>query len=200
MFKVFLDKLQLNKVNFLQDEMVIIFVDIEGEPAQELSAISMNINTRQITDVYHAYAYTDQPDEWSRCHIHGLNQTFLKENGFSDESTLVSDFKRWIQSKDVLATFANNPMKEIEILKLPVQDIGLPQWTDRFQLTSYQTALAFKRKRVPVFNATCNSNAHNKFRYFPVYRNTQTELIKKDFGHHCSLYDVFSLYLHYVLD
>ena len=180
--------------------MTIIFVDIEGEPGQESSAIAMNANTREITAVYHAYAYTDEPDDWSRCHVHGLSQTFLKENGFSNEAALVSDFKRWFRNKDVLVALANNPQKEIRILKLPVKDIGLPQWTDRYQLTSYQTALAFKRKRVPVFNTMCNSEAHNKFRYFPSYRNTETELIKKDFGHHCSLYDVFSLYLHYVLD
>ena len=179
--------------------MTIVFVDIEGEPAQELSAICMSANTRKIFSVYHGYAYSNT-DDWSRRHVHGLNPTFLKENGFSDETTLVADFKRWIRGKDVLVIFANNPMREIEVLKLPVKDIGLPQWTERVEFISHQTALAYKRKRVPVFNTVCKAGAHSKYQSFPVYRNSVPELIKKDFGHHCSLYDVFSLYLHYVLD
>ena len=180
--------------------MTIIFVDIEGDPAQELSAIAMNADTRDITDVYHAYAYTDQPDDWSRNHVHGLNKTFLKENGFPDQVTLVSDFKRWLRGKDILATFANNPGKEIQTLNLPVKDIGLPKWIDRIHNISHKTALAFKRKSVPVHNTICNSEAHSKFRYYPFYRYTVAEHYKRDFGHHCSLYDAFSLYLHYVLD
>ena len=180
--------------------MTIIFVDIEGDPAQELSAIAMNADTREITDVYHANAYTDQPDDWSRSHVHGLDKTFLKENGFPDQVTLVSDFKRWLRNKDILVTYANNPGKEIQTLNLLVKDIGMPQWAERVYLTSYRTALAFKRKSVPVRNTICKSGAHGKFRYYPNYRYTFAEHIKRDFGHHCSLYDAFSLYLYYVLE
>ena len=198
MINVFLTVFLLNKLNFFQ--CCILFVDLEGEPAQELSAIAMNAESRQVIDTYHAYAYTHKPDEWSRCHVHGLNPNFLKENGFSDESALVKDFKCWLRGKDILVTYANNPIKEIKLLNLPIKDMALPQWSERAAHFGYQTALAFKKKHVPVFNKICPQGAHSNFSSYPVYRNTYTEHVKKDFGHHCSLYDAFSLYLFYVLE
>ena len=57
---------------------------MEGEPTQELSAIQMNIMNRQIVDVYHAHAHLQGRDEWSKLHIHGLNENFLKAKALID--------------------------------------------------------------------------------------------------------------------
>ena len=160
----------------------------------------MNIMTRQIVDVYHAHAHLQGRDEWSKLHIHGLNENFLKANGFPNESVLINDFKKWLRGKDILAMYANNPHKEKTVLQLPVLDINLPGWAERSSLISHKTALAFKRNSIPIVDRVCPAEAHSAFKFYPVFRHSPTELAKKDFGHHCSLYDTYALYLHYVLD
>lgn len=175
-------------------------MDIEGQTAEELSAIEMNINSRQIVDVYHAYAQSHDSDDWARRHIHGLSPSFLKSHGFPNEAALINNFKQWLRGKDILVMYANDPQKEKSLLNLPIRDMGLPRWADRVSLLSHQTALAFKRKSIPIFNKSCSPDAHLDFTFYPVFRHTATELAKKQYQFHCSLYDTYALYLHYVLD
>ena len=175
-------------------------MDIEGQPSQELSAIVMSVESRQIVDVYHKYAQSNEPDDWARQHVHGLNPSFLQSHGFADEAALVSDFKKWLRGRDILVMYANAPHKEKTVLNLPVLDMGLPCWERRTSLLSHQTALAFKRNSMPILSTTCCADAHRNFKFYPSIRNSPMELAKQDFGHHCSLYDVYALYLHYNLD
>ena len=173
---------------------------MEGDSIQELSAIEMNAQTREIVDVYHAYARTEHGDFYSRRHIHGLSVIYLNEFGFQSEKSLIYDFKKWLSSKDVLVMYANNPTKEKTALNLPVRDMELPVWKERISMFANQTANAFKKKSVPVLNKTCPKEAHAAFHYYPVRNNTSTELAKRSYGYHCALYDAFELYLHYVTD
>ena len=173
---------------------------MEGESIQELSAIQMNAFTRQIVDVYHAHAKTEDSDSYSRLHIHGLCKMYLDAFGFLNEKALIDDFRKWLRGKDILAMFANNPSKEKTALNLPVKDMNIPPWKERVSMFVHQTALAFKKNSVPVFNKSCSKHVHSSFAGFPVFRNTETELAKRSHGYHCSLYDAFELYLHYVTD
>ena len=174
---------------------------MEGEPTQELSAIAMNVKSRIIEDIYHGYAQSQQhEDRWSRRHVHGLCPNYLAENGFLNEDFLVSDFLDWLQRKDIVTIFANDPSREIRVLNLPVSNIGLPCWSARTSLTSHQTVLAYKRNRLPIGNTVCPSVAHSAFQYVPSFKNSATEIAKQDYGEHCSLYDAFGLYLFYNLD
>ena len=173
---------------------------MEGESIQELSAIEMNALTREIMDVYHAYAKCDFGDTYARRHIHGLSVSHLNANGFPNEKTLIDNFKKWLRGKDILVMYANDPSKEKTILNLPIKDINLPIWKERVAMFTHQTARAFKKNSVPVLNKSCPKEAHSAYLGFPLRRNTDTELAKSSYGYHCSLYDSFELYLHYVTD
>jgi len=173
---------------------------MEGDSIQELSAIEMNALTREIVDVYHAYAKCENADFYCRSHIHGLNTLYLKEFGFPNEKALIDNFKRWLRTKDVLVMYANDPTKEKTVLNLPIKDMELPKWTERVSMFTHQTALAFKKNSIPVLNKSCPKHAHNSFVGFPVMRDTPTQLAKRSHGYHCSLYDSFELYLVYVTD
>lgn len=171
---------------------------MEGESIQELSAIEMNALTREIVDVYHAYANTENADFYSRDYIHGLSTSYLKQYGFPNEKALIDNFKMWLRSKDVLVMYANDPTKEKTALNLSIKDMELPKWAERASMFTHQTAVAFKNNSVPVLNKTCSKYAHSSFVGYPLARETPTLLAKRNHGYHCSLYDAFELYLAYV--
>jgi len=171
---------------------------MEGLSTQELSAIQMNIVTRQIVDVFHQHAKAESPDFWARRHIHGLSPVYLNEFGVSDEATLIKNFKTWLQGKDVLVMYANDPKKESTSLNLPVKDMGLPQWSERAFLPYHQTALDYKKNFIPILNKRCCQEAHASFSNYRMKKQNKTEQAKFDHGFHCSLYDAYELYLCYV--
>ena len=171
---------------------------MEGASVQELSAIQMNAFTRQIVDVYHAYARSYHPDSWSRSHIHGLNMTFLQNHGFASEEALLHDFKTWLRGKNVLAMYANDPSKESSVLNLPIKDMCMPPWAERIYQPYHQMSLTFKREFIPILDKRCCAEAHCSFIKYPLKRVTETEIAKRDYGFHCSLYDAYELYLCYI--
>ena len=86
---------------------------------QELSAIAMNNVTYQIVSVFHKHAFCNPEDDaWSRVNIHGLNPDFLKDYGFLNEDALIIDFKKWLQSFDIVCMYANNPNRERRLFAL----------------------------------------------------------------------------------
>ena len=97
--------------------LAIIFIDIDGSPVQELSAIHMNAHTKQIVDVYRAHAFSHQNDLWARLHIHELELNFLKTHRFRDEETLIQDFRRWLVHRDIVRLHGNDPSKRVECFK-----------------------------------------------------------------------------------
>lgn len=92
------------------------FVDSEGEPCQELSAVAMSIANRHMMDIYYAHAYSDEPNDWSHRCVHGLNSSYLKTHGFLNEESIVKDFKKWLLGHNMLGMFANEPKKEYKLL------------------------------------------------------------------------------------
>ena len=173
---------------------------MEGDTIQELSAIPMNVKTRQIVDVYHRHAKSDNCDFWSRLHVHGLSKLYLDKFGLPSEDALVQDFRKWLAGKDVLAMYANNPQKEKASLKLPIKDMGLPRWSERGFLSYHQTALCFERNFIPILDKRCCKDVHSSFSNYPMKKHSKTELAKHEFGFHCSLYDCYEMYLCYVSD
>lgn len=171
---------------------------MEGTPVQELSAIHMNAFTMQIVDVYHAHAKSYQSDWWSRLHVHGLNRNFLNHHGFPDEESLMQDFKEWLAPKDVMTMYANDPSKENEVLNLNIKDIRIPPWADRIYQPYHQMALTYKNDFIPILDKRCCNEAHSMFKRYPMKRLSETEIAKRDYGFHCSLYDAYELYLCYV--
>ena len=186
-------------------QLCVIFLDSEGEPTQELSAIAMSVANHHILDIYHAYAQRNYPDDYARRHVHGLNSAFLKSNGFANEAALVENFKKWLRGRDIICMYANNPDKERKFLDIQsICDMNYPCWIDRVPLLSHKTALQFKRLTVPVTAincfVSCPRAAHKDFAFYPTPRQSPTELVKKDFGYHCALYDTYALYLHFLID
>lgn len=170
-------------------------MDCEGEPVQELSAIAMNNWTYEIVSVYHQHANCNpQEDEWSRKHVHGLNQQYLQDFGFCDENSLLSDFKKWLATFNVACIFCNNPGKERKLFpNLIINDILLPPWINRVNQHYHEVTKRFKELSIPILNVRCSKYIHNQCK-FPPFLDTP----KVAFGHHCSLYDCYELYLFYV--
>ena len=159
----------------------------------------MNYKSREILDVFHAHAYTDNEDTFARNHIHGLSSLYLYENGYSSFDALLYAFKLWIHEKNYLSIFANGSQKECKALSLNIADIGLPQWNVRNEEAYHQVASKFKKLSIPILHVKCPKEAHSSFHGPCIKNNTDGELAKARHGYHCSLYDVFELYLCYVM-
>ena len=141
-------------------QLAIIFLDMEGTPTQEISAIHMNALTRQIVDVYHGHAHSCHDDSWARLHIHGLNTRFLERHGFPDEGALVRNFKDWLRPKDVLSMYANDAKKESNLLDMVIDDLKLPPWSERVYQAYHQMAITYKQDFIPILDKRCCPEAH----------------------------------------
>ena len=175
-------------------------MDCEGEPVQELSAIAMDNETHRIVSVYHKHADCDPSlDFWARQNIHGLNVKYLSQCGFPNETVLIADFEKWLQSLNIKCMFANNPAKERHMLpKYEVFDILLPPWEKRIDMSYHEVANRFKELNLPVSSAQCSTYIHNQYcrsRFF----TTNSQVLKSLHGYHCSLFDCYEMYLFYLL-
>ena len=189
-----------------------LFIDSEGVPTQELSAILLSVEDSHIVDIYHEHAQVNlpyDPDRWSRHHVHGLNRDFLKSNGFQNEEALINHFKSWLEGKKIKEIYANDPLKEnkmfIEDLGIgPITDVEYPPWKKRVHLLSHKTAFRYKESALPITSlksyVSCTKYVHNEFLYIPTPHQTLTQIAKRNFGYHCSLYDAFSLCLNFLID
>ena len=180
-----------------------MFLDIEGTPAQEICAIEVDSETLGIIDVYHKFAAVDNlsVDSHSRRYIHGLNPSFLNENGFCNESLLIRDFKQWLNHLPYSVIYANDSSHENTLLKnVHVTDFRLLPWIERDNRPSHKIAFQFKLLNVSILqeNNSCFLSAHNLYETRHHFRN-ETDIVKSRHGHHCALYDAYELYLFYVM-
>ena len=177
-----------------------VFMDTEGTPTQELSALLVN-DQWEIVSVYHAYAACKPMDDiFCRRHLHGLDLRVLFTLGFPNEHVLIVDFLRWLSLYPVDMILANDPTKERQLFPhLHVEDVGLPLWVLRVGLPAYRVALEAKHKQLPILGAMCGAWAHSAF-ITPVYSKrpipSDTDIIKYNHGFHCSLYDSLMIYLY----
>ena len=189
------------KINCISLQLLTIFVDMEGAFTEELAAIAVNSETLEIRDVFHEFAKSQRVDCWSRKHVHGLNRMWLDRHAkYDNETQLILAFREWLQGKNVLAFFANDPAKERQVFgkAFDVSDLKMPMWAQRELRSSHQMALIFKRALIPVLNKRCCFNAHSSFSHVPTYRNTTSDFAKRRWGVHCALYDCYEDYLYFV--
>lgn len=192
-------------VNFFSFQYceTLLFVDCEGDPVQELSAIEVRASDFAIIDVFHAHADVSSVavDAWSRKNVHGLSLDFLNQHAFPSQHELCAAFHVWYSKKQTAVNFANNPVKETKFLNIKLTDVQLPIWVERINCPAHRIALAFKRHETPVGNSVCYNHIHNC--YSPSACNEEVDarmLAKREWGHHCSLYDAFEAYLHFSHD
>ena len=182
---------------------VIIFIDCEGTPVQEFSALAMDTRDNVVIAAYHRYAYCPpDKDKWARKHIHGLEPKLLKEFGFSCENELFEDVNIWLSTFPNIETiYANNPLKERRFLKLPIQDIGLPIWSERIGNPYHRIPNNLKNDGDYLFmelNVYCDPDFHGQFSHHLITNpNNVNHMAKASETYHCSLCDVTELFLFY---
>ena len=177
----------------------IIFVDSEGSPFQELSALEMDFSTREIVDVFHGHAHTTESDWFARKHIHGLNTAYLSLKGYENSKCLIDAFKDWLRPKKHCVCYGNDPKKEVEELNLYVVDIGLDQWIYRINKPYQQVAFYYKKHNIPILSKRCCAEAHSSYQKGYVRPFNRSDAAKERYGYHCSLYDCLAMYLCYVM-
>lgn len=177
-----------------------MFLDCEGEPIQELSAIAMDNESFQIISVFHKHAECHpKDDKWSRKHIHGLNRNYLSNSGYSNENDLVTACYNWLKSFKVVVLYANNPSKERKLFpKYSVFDMFLPSWEDRMNQPYHVLAHRFKFLNVPILNTRCSAYVHAEYLNKRWMGPSLKDMAKVLHGYHCSLYDCYELYLFFL--
>lgn len=176
----------------------IIFLDTEGTPTQELSALEMDYETREIVDVFHGHAYTSEADSFARSHIHGLNPVFLKKVGYESPSHLIEAFHHWLRNKRFVLLYGNNPGREVRELQLFITDIGLDPWSMRAYKAYHEVAYYFKKHNIPICSQRCSKEAHSAYLNAYVRPFNLGDAAKERHGHHCALYDCYELYLFFI--
>ena len=164
----------------------------------ELSAIALHCETRQIVDVFHAYAQPKgRQDWWPRTHVHGLNDNFLRMHGYPCDTDLVEAFKSWLSFKTVINMFANDPTYERKVLNLDnIQNLSLPIWIEREGQAFHELKIWYKQNNLPIFNVSCCPEAHRD--YIPRMPESESQKARERHGYHCALYDAFELMLYYM--
>ena len=192
---------------------MLVFLDSEGEPVQEFSAILVDEDKKKIVDVFHHHVrypvngdsqFIIDNDSFSRQHVHGLNLDFLSTHGLESECDLIELFHKWLSNHyPIDGILAHAPHKERQLLSLPIIiDVGLKSWAERDFLSSHALALARKMNCTSVKGVSCK-DAHSSFIGWKpknVHAPTSGDIVKMNFSHHCSLYDCFECFLHYVYE
>lgn len=151
-------------------------------------------------DVYHKYASGVAKYDYQHNYVHGLNESFLRCNGFPSHKELIADFKAWLATKRYRIVFANDPTSEKETFHpLYIEDIKLPGWKTRTHQPYHKVANQFKKLNVPILNTACHMDAHSDFMFFHPSIRTESQCARALHGHHCSLYDAYELYLFYIM-
>lgn len=187
---------------------MLIFLDCEGDPIQEFSAILVDGATMKIKNVFHQYVCYPKSgdsiidnDSFSRRHIHGLNLDFLSQHGLQSEHELTTLFHQWLSKQGHIdAIYAHAPHKERNLLSLNIVDVCLKPWSERDFSLSHSVALTWKMNSIAINGVSC-ADAHASFsawRPKNVKAPSQGDVVKMQFFHHCSLYDSLECYLYFV--
>ena len=156
-------------------------------------------DTLQICAVYHKFAACEPfQDMWSRRYIHGLDFGRLYQHGFTNEQELLCDFKSWLSQFNVQDIYANNCVRERQLLNMNVKDVGLPNWVERVKHRYHNIPQFCKKYGQPIFNVICDEDNHRIFQRRDILPSMKLcDKLKYAHGYHCSLADVYELYLFY---
>ena len=168
---------------------------MEGTPTQEMAAIEVNRNTNAIVDVFHAFAWTENPDTFARRHVHGINMNVVKYDSFPNEKIMIDVFKIWVNcKKNVSVIYANDAVRERMVIGFTIQNFNLLPWAKRKDSPAHQIAIRHKELMIPVLGRRCSLAAHSSFISPPSSSNPDTRAAKAKHGFHCALADVMELY------
>lgn len=193
------------------DEQLLLFIDCEGTPIQELAAICVDIVSKRVKDVYLQYAKPfpipneqssggGDTDWYARRYIHGLNRNFLEDCGFDNEEQLKKHFLTWLSQYTINEVYANNPAKECHFLDIPITDVRLPQWSQRSNTLEHSTVIDMKLNLQPIHRTVCNTwFIHNEYRGWHKH-NSLGDRARKEYGVHCALFDAAEVLFHVIPD
>ena len=180
-----------------------IYINSQGYPIQEFSAIYVDGETHEIVDVFHKYViypcsvYDD--DKYLRKHVHGLDLDYLAAHGLRDEEELKTTFLTWLSDHPYDAMYGDHPSREAELLSLTIEDVFLVPWSSRDSEISHKLALSLKQKCTKICNVCCAA-AHRSFRYWPplrVHNMNCRDKARVKYRHHCSFYIALECFLHH---
>lgn len=185
-------------------EIIRVYIDAQGVPVQELSAICVK-NDWTIYSAFHQYAAClpkPDPDWYSRRYVHGLRKWMLKYYGVPTEDDLIHVFEEWLSafpSEYNYIFLSNDPTKVNGLLPtITVYDICLPPWKERVKLSSYEEAINAKREGLTICGKTCRTPMHSA--YIPLHRSecflspTSTQYCEENYN--CSLYNALEYYFY----
>ena len=183
--------------------MPYVYVDIEGKPLRELGAIYCS-DSFDITDTFLAYSdcHHQRSDWYGQRYIHGLppRLPMTLPNVYPNEAAVVAAFKEWLSTKpDNITLYANNPDLERQTLDLPVQDLPLLPWAERFLHPSHYFALICKERAIAMYGNSCA--AHTNYRGWIPRRSppSPSDIARSLSGAHCALYDAYELCVYHKL-
>ena len=193
-----------------RNNVMRVYIDMEGEPVQELAAICVKEKDWCIYSVFHMYAATSpiyDVDWYSRRYVHGLSLSMLDYHGERTEKDLRHKFDIWLDSLPCeydYYFYANDPRKECHLLSnFYIDDVYLPPWKERAFLPSHLSALDAKRQCLSLCGKKCGAWMHASYSHR--HRSQQcsssssppssTQLAKLAYGYHCALYDALECYL-----
>ena len=180
-------------------DMKRIFIDSEGEPCQEFTALYADMESKSVIDIFHCHvAYpTDSYDcdWWARRYIHGLKTTYLRKNGVKNVEELVENFTVWLSTRPHDGIYAHAPRKEIDLLRMPVSHVALLPWKERRNDPSHELAVDMKLTKKDVCGVHCNAhNVNTRWRPKNAHSLTMSDIAKINFSFHCSLYDAAEIF------
>lgn len=182
------------------EQQLLLFVDTEGNPTQELAAICFDVINLCVKDVYLQYAKPlpgpEDMDWFARRHVHGLNRAYLEQHGFDTEEGLVADFHTWRQKHCINEIYAHAPEKEKRLLNIPITDVHLPSWSERSKLACHRKAMRMKLMSEPIVDTFCiPSLVHAEYRGWPKH-HSEGDFARQEFGVHCALFDCVAILCH----
>ena len=108
------------------------------------------------------------------------------------------DFKTWLSQFDVQDIFANNCVQERRLLNMNVKDVGLPNWAERVKHRYHNIPQFCKKYGQPIFHVVCDEDNHRCFQRRDIVPSMKlSDKLKYAHGYHCSLADVYEVYLFY---
>ena len=100
----------------------------------------MDVETKRITDIFHAFANCEGDDSFSRLHVHRLNTTDLKKHDFDNELVILQSLMDWLKTKPFIRMLLIKKVK----LCLNIHDANLSCGADRQFETHHIIALRYK--------------------------------------------------------